>query len=141
MYLSPIEKKEKSIIMPTLCTPGTDVHIDLHGITVTPTSIVDDSDDDFFDIVNMLFDDGSHEENCNFVFGECDERAKFSITSRDFYTDEPYVLYYCPKHFVFELHHIIDAITADHWFDDLATSEDVQKAFSTYFTDAQRICG
>lgn len=98
------------------------------------------NDGDFIDVIGSIFDDddGSGDESCNYLYGLCENAAKFSLTASDA-DGTTYTRRYCPKHFLLQLHFIIDATTSDNWFGQFETEAERNSAFLTYYTNAQRI--
>ncbi|MEF2735622.1 MAG: hypothetical protein U0N15_00095 [Bifidobacterium choerinum] len=98
------------------------------------------NDGDFIDVIASIFDDddGSGDESCNYLYGMCEDAAKFSLIAGDS-DGTTYARRYCPKHFLLQLHFIIDATTSDNWFRQFETEAERNSAFLTYYTNAQRI--
>lgn len=97
--------------------------------------------DDFAGIIDTFFDngDGPHDECCHYLYGTCEQIASFSISTYDDRTGATYVHFYCPKHFLLEMHCVIDTVTTDLWFSKLPSQHQRQSMFATYFSSAQRV--
>lgn len=94
--------------------------------------------DEFDDIIHWDYfeqDDGEpHDEGCQFYIGECDQIARFWLTTSNNKNKQ----FYCPKHFALILHDIIDAVAHSAYFAELQTPAQRRNMIHTFLVEHGR---